>query len=421
MRRGVASVVACVGGVVGLAAPGSVSRAAASDVPRAGEQAWRELVGVDLSRVEVQLVALRSDGELVARERDGAGVRRSMNDVLALLPLDAPVPASQASPAGVLQLTDGTSLPGQVQGVAAAPGEDAAVLWATPALGTVRAKLDDIRLLWNERSPMPARVQERLRGASEDVALLANGDVREGFIELSADEGGEPALRVEQGGQTATVALSLVRGLALANPATPSAGRWVWMNDGSVLGVQRVVMPAGMDMELGLALHAGSAGDAQTLSLDAARVRAIVFDRARLRGLEECALTSEPSDPQRRYTPPAVVRGVVSQFGQSAPGTSDVELPGPMRVRAELPTGATLIDGVVELPRDCRTFGSVGIVITHDGRELARVKLDGANPSASFRGVLSGSGVLEFLVDDAGDGAIEDRVLVRRTLIAITP
>jgi hypothetical protein len=398
--------------------------ASAQQVASTTNQPWRVLVATDLSRTEVQLVALRDDGELVARERDGAGVRRPLREVLALLPIGDEAPpqlnAAQARSDGLLVLTSGAMLTGELQGATldANPTAQHKLVWSSPTLGLIEASLDEIRSASRRSGSAPLP-----QSASEDVVRLANGDVRRGFAELSRAADASPVMRLEQDGKSVDIALSLLDDIALANPPQPPTGLWAWLDDGSVVPLRTAFLRPGGDIEL----HTHWAGNPSPgatappppLAMDQARVLALAIDRARVRGLAECTIASDATDPQRRYTPPARIR---TRGTMIAPlGSADIELPGPMRITIALPAGATAVVGTLELPVDCRTWGSVGVTISQGGREVAKATLDASAPSTDFRGALSGDAPLVILVDDAGDGGIEDTVLIRRALISLAP
>lgn len=411
----------------------------------------RELVTTDLTRTPVQVVWL-DQNQLVARSPSGAEVRRPLSDVIALLPLrgdDAPVALSSApapavparTPAGAspgqgptrpltttptapstgeLRTTAGAVLPGTLLGVeaAAGQGEEPTIAWSSPSLGTLRTPLDAIRAIVLRSGAGPAldarALNARTPGADDSAGLL-NGDTLAGFATLRP--GPPPGLEIEQANAVPlSVPLTRVAWLMLANELeAPKTGQaWIWLSDGSVTPVASLRIAR--EGAVGITLAGDDPASPRPLDLDA--LRAWSPDRSRAVALAQLPRSTLATDPQRRFTPPARVRSGGSPAPLDAP---DLELPGPMGVRIELPRGARRVGGEALLPAGARVWGTCELIILEGEQELFRTRLEGTAPIATFNVELrqAGAAPLVIRLEDAGDGPIEDRVILRSVLVTL--
>ncbi|HYF14747.1 MAG TPA: hypothetical protein VD971_06710 [Phycisphaerales bacterium] len=367
----------------------------------------RELIDEALNRRPVRLVALDAQQVTVQNARGGTE-RLPVERVVAIVPLlvdaapqdgAASARQTQGSGAGLAVLTDGQRLPGLP-----GPGASAdALRWNSPLLGDATIPLESLALaLYRPLAPglhLPDEV-------SEDTALLANGDVVRGFVELMPRTGGAPALRVEPAsGDPLTIEPVRVVGVRFANPPASAAGAWAWFVDGTSLALNDARVARGK-------LTAAAAVSGSPVAVDVAAVRAFAPRRERVQAINELPMSWSQASSDRPWTPPPAV-----QRADEAPlGAADIALSGPIEVVWTAPEGAERFCASVELPVTCRVWGSCDITLSSGGREVWSASLRPGSPKAAFN-VQVAPGPIVLRVTDAGDGPIEDRVLIRRGLV----
>jgi hypothetical protein len=330
----------------------------------------------------------------------------------------APATATPSSPASIalpaLELVDGQRLTGNL----GEAGEGDLFTWTHPRLGVLQLKLDDVqRLRVRELKP-----SQRIGSAPEanDLLIFANGDRVEGFVEALADP-----LVITIGEAKREVPLDRVGEVVFANPPGAPAGAFVWLRDGSIIAARELrttrvgellITPRLVSDSESPEMHgAGSA------SVPLAELIGVNFDTGALMPL--AAVTPERYEALggRRWTPP--VR--VSEGGPL--GAGDIVFPGAMSVRWSIPEHITRFSALAELPREAWTWGDCELVVQVEtggaAKELVRQRLSGAAPSQRINtGLGAGPGRTLIVRIEAGElGPIEDRVVLRRPLLAASP
>lgn len=360
----------------------------------------RLLLDADLRARTVTVVALTPDGVTVRDVSGGSPVTVRRAEVLAIVPVLGDAAEGPGAPTdsavGTLQRTDSGVLPGQLSSDEA--GEEK-IAWESRLWGRVTMPLDQVawlRLRGPDVAPAPAE---------QDTLTLTNGDRAEGFVSRVG-----PVFTVERDGKKTDIPVERVAALRLANPPLPASGVWVWMHDGAAAAVNSIsITPAG-----GLTL-AGAGG--LSASSSAPELRAVLFKAEALRPLAMLDPIVVPA-PGRRWTPAPVVGDV----RDAALFAADIELPGPMAVEWNLPEGARRFAGIAELPARCRLWGDCTVAITAGGKRLWEARLKGDSPRAEFNvDVAAGSGPLRITLDQGAGGPVQDRVIIRRGVFALTP
>lgn len=320
-------------------------------------------------------------------------------------------PAGEPRPGMLLELIDGQALTGTLAG--AAPGGDG-FAWSHPSLGPVRLKIDHLRRLRVAPSAAPAEAP-----AASDLIVFVNGDRMEAFVENLADP-----ITVSVGEETHTIPLERIAQVVFANPPQAPSGAFAWLADGSVLGVRHIRTTRVGEVLLTPRLASDSespemAGSGGAASIPLADLTGLNFDIAALRPLS--ALEPESQEPAgaRRWAPPLEALG-----RPGALGAQDLLLPGPMSVRWSLPDDMTRLVADAELPRESWTWGDLELVVAVSGagapRELVRQRLHAAAPSVRINADLGEGGgrTLEVRIEAGSYGPVQDRVVLRRPLLA---
>jgi len=361
----------------------------------------------------------------------------------------ASVPAGDSGQAR-LTFTDGSRLHGVVPMTAFAP--ETFVL-RHARLGVLSFALEEIAGFDSDAEfPLPDRAPGRGRaggdGPSGDVAVLSNGDRLEGFLVglvLSGTdtEPGAPAIRFETSGpgqtertgggagdgsaNVRTIPLSRVSALRLANPSVPAVGARVWMSDGSSPRVASIGTITPTRWNLSVVRSPGSG--AIELGVPSWNVQGAVLDSAALVALSRLPAPRVTLPTGRRWSEPVLgVPGAEDVDATQHAGVADVRdvlLPGPMAAAWTLPTGAMRVAGVLVLPEDSRTWGDCTVRLSLERGASTTVllsqRLSTERPEHAFNVELGGQGegVLRVEVDAGPSGPVQDRVVLRRVLIAV--
>ncbi|MBI1189229.1 MAG: hypothetical protein GC200_00910 [Tepidisphaera sp.] len=368
----------------------------------------RVLLDSDLRASTVRLVSIGPDSVSV-RDQNGKPVTYERRQVAAILPViegtaslgesteRADAPPEHSAPLGRLELVMGEQLPGMLS---SKPGQGDRLAWESHLWGRVELPLE--RAAFVLLQPESAYATRRPTG-SADVAVLANGDTIEGFVSSLG-----PSLRIERDHKVTQLPPERVVSVIFANPPEKPKGAWVWLHDGSAVGVTGLELSSGGELKLaGLGAAALRAGE----------LRAIVFDAGRLTPLSGLPMQLGPSDPARRWTRPPIV----GDARQSPAFAADIELPGPMSVRFTLPKGATRVGGRAELPANCRVWGDCELLVGVLGGKPTRIRLNSETPEVDFSVDIAGAGgdTLEISIDPGPSGPVQDRVVLRRPVVRI--
>jgi hypothetical protein len=403
-----------------VAASGRASLAADETTTGAASGGKFDLLRADLSRTRVTLRSLSST-ELVARDAKGALVKVSLSDVLAIMPIEQAVSVQveqlgavregrERSDAGWAILTDDQTIPGAIDSGAA---KAESLGWKSPRWGSLVFSLEDVRMLRFVDAEQAASV----RALRDDIVLLTNGDKLVGFVSLQAGA----TVGVEtQPGKVAKVPLSRIAAIAFANPAKARDGAWIWLADGTAVRVDAIAVSESRDVALMLTsastnTDAGSqAGTRAAVSLPLEQLLAYTPAHDRVVGLASLAAPSHQPWPTRRWT----AAPVIAPADQSPLGASQIELPGPMSATWELPANVKRFAADVELPDSCRVWGDCTLIMTVDGKELARVRLTPQAPTSVLAADLPADAKqLTLSLDPGNQGSVEDRVVLKRAIL----
>ena len=347
----------------------------------------------------VRLVEV-DDRTLVHGDADRGYRSVPLSRVVGLLAADA-LPA--VSRTGLLRLSDGQRFPGEAFSGARAAAD--VLVWNQSAwLGRMEVPLDRIEsVVFRPGTPVP-------EPGDEDVVLLGNGDQLDGFvtalgdplvIDLAPERPGDERLTLE-------IALDRVAAVRMVAPRRPAHGTRVWLIDGTVVDVARLLM--GDDGVVRLD-GVGFVTDLPPKRLERSALVAAQFDSA---GLVPFAALAPRSiqGPASRY----VVRAPQALEELAPLGLARVELRGPIVARYSLPAFPVLLSAEASLPFSARSWGDCELIIRSDRREVFRVHLTGRAPTAQVSVLLEG-GELEIEVTEGAHGPIHDHVVLHRAML----
>lgn len=306
---------------------------------------------------------------------------------------------------GLLRLSDGQTFPGDVR---PGPAEPDTLSWEHPTLGSMRFKLDVVA---DVRRPGPGRVVSVGPDQADDVLIAGNGDRLSGFVVAV----GDPTIIDTNEGQ-ASLELDRVLALRFAGGTQPAEGLRVWLADGTVAAAQSLdIEPQG---RVTLALADGPSG-----SVDASSLRAVVFDAARLEPLSEREAASFAPAEGRRWTAgPRVSVAEAGPSGEAAVvplGARDIDLPGPMDVRWDLPKTAKRFTASAALDVRAQPWGDCELLAVVDGKESFRGRLVAGGAPVGISLDLEGARSLELRVLPGKFGPIQDRVILSSALLLV--
>ena len=417
----------------------------AADAPRV------TVIDTALAAASGTLVAIDPTGITIAPEHAGGGAARTfpLSSVALVAPEQwwsparrwpgpirsttpgLPGAATQAAivPTPILELTDGSTLPGTPR-AGASPAAENTIAWEHALLGLLDFKLDQVRSV--TFPPLPDSVSQSSSPggpaaapgkAGNDTLILRNGDRLDGFVDAIApapDDKDQPlAVRLEVKGVVSSIPLSRVALIRLNNPppATRPAGVGIWLDGGTSATVSRALLADGMPLTVWTAGRSAPPRD-----IPAQFLRAFMPDPARLSSLAGLEITAQKPGPNRGWWRPAIVRPTSGEIA----GASEVELPGPMFVEWKLPDNATRLGGWIVLPEDCRAWGECEVAVTlaaggagDADKELLRAKLSDAKPEAPLNLELPGTGarILRITLTEGSRGAVQTRAVLRRAIL----
>ncbi len=352
--------------------------------------------------VPVQIVEVAEIGEqrVVFREDGGGWASVSRQRCVALLRLDAVVvPRLQ----GWLRLADGQRFHGQA--LSGALVADCVFVWSQSSwLGRMNVPLDriaSVTLSGSATVPSPG---------DADVLVLANGDRVEGFVTALGDPVSLEISNGDDGGQSLIdLPLGRVHAVRMVTPQQEPTGHRLWLIDGTVMDVQRVMLGDDGFYRLEGVPFAEDAPD--RIAIDG--VAALLFD-------PDALVVFSSLVPRRVEGPPTryVVPAPTALDDQAPLGLSRVEFRGPLTVHYLLPAGATYFAAEALLPQAARAWGDCVLTVRDDGREVFSGRLNNETPTASI-GVRLNGRTLTIEVAEGSAGPIQDRVILLRGLILV--
>ncbi len=305
---------------------------------------------------------------------------------------------------GRVELTDGQQIHGQWAGVG---NQGDCFHWRHPVLGRLTVSLDRLHRLTLDRRA----IQPDQPDPPSDRIQLANGDTISGFVTGLNPKG--IVLQPQGSNQAMVVPLSQVRVLTLAGPPQRQAARdqnMVWLSDGSRV-LASLTQLASDQLTLQLALSS----DTPPVTLPMADVGRIdlATDDGYLLDLVD--------------TPMGVVRAG-QPFGLSTqPQIRDaaIHLHAPVKVRFDLPPGATRLAATAQLhanPQQTgpRTAWSDCQIILQSGDQISHHHLTPSQPASPINMALTGRGITLEL-DPARNGPVMDRVVLTNAFVLVRP
>lgn len=388
----------------------------------------RVVVGQDLARQPIALASIGPDAIGVVQHNTIA--RLSPDGVLAILPprgevvwQDDAVPLAGDLLSGgggwVIELTDGQRLRGRP----GASGDPEIVSWVElPGLAPLKLELpiERVRLIARSATARPAAT------SVDDRVETANGDVLLGFV---ASVGS--AVEVELDNGVAALELGLISRIDLANPAMQGTQPMVWLVDGSVLAAERFVEASSGRLAFELAVEPAAGAPPRRgprIDVPIGSVAAIELEPGRLVSLVATSEVESGSgtsmSSERRWTPAARL----GDPARAPLGLADIELPGPMEIRAELPAAADRFWTEAVLAKPSAWSDATLVVELERSRgqrdELARVDLSRDRRAGVIAVDLDAIGVARTLVvrlESGARGPIRDRVILRQPALSLTP
>lgn len=372
----------------------------------------RVAIAPDLTRTPIELVSIDANGVGVADET--GIVRTPLARIAAILPIEGEVAwrsepvllgGGLASGGGswVIELVDGQRLFGKP----AASDDPDTVLWTElPGLPGTRLEipLERVRMIASDvaAKPRATEVDDRIR--------TRNGDELAGFV---ASIGATIEFESELG--PTTLSREQIERVELANPAMAATAPLVWLVDGTVLGVGRLLETSRDRIAFQLEI---AAGRGPRVDVELADVAAIELAPGRIVPLASLAPFEASPAGSRRWTPPP------RALDHAMPlGLHDVLLPGPMEIRVALPEGVSRFSTEAWLV-DGSPWSGTTLVVALDqaSREVARADLSLARSRAVVDvEIPEGARTLVLRLEPGARGAIRDRVILRQPMLAATP
>ena len=383
----------------------------------------------DQLRAETVRVLQLSESSLIIIDESGQRTRVSIDGIVALLPATSlpdpkqgvgavsPEGAARAIPIeelrrrfaaatdGYLQTIDGERFPGAPTPGAGATDE---VAWTHARFGTLLFDLDRMaRVVKPDGVPLHLILEQ---DPVEDVLHLGNGDTLKGFIVSLADP-----IEIETGGTTIQLPPDRVAAAVFSNPRKHLHGVIVWLDDGTVAGVEHVSSDTGREVQLTLPTG-------QDAIYEIEHLRAIGFDSGRLLALSDLEPATQEPVGQRLL---AEKIRLVQHPDDLLTGSSatldafDIELPGPMRVEYKLPAGAARFATTASLADAESPWGDCELAIAIDGVEKFRRRIRRAEPVAAVNIAIEKGRTLTITLDPGRYGPIKDHVILHRPLILL--
>lgn len=408
--------------------PADVTENAKPSTTTISAGATATLIDDQLHAEAVRLLQL-NENSLVIIDDSGQRTRVAIDGIVALLPADSlpdpkqgvgavsPEGAARAIPIeelrarlaaatdGYLETIDGERFPGAPTPNAGATDE---VAWTHSRFGKLSFDLDHMaRVVKPDAVPLHLVLED---DPVRDVLHLANGDTLKGFIVSLADP-----IEIEADGKTIQLPPDRVAAAVFSNPRKHLHGIIVWLDDGTIAGVQRVSSDTGRDVQLTLPTG-------QDAIYQIEHLRAIGFDSGRLLALSDLEPTSQKPVGKRLLArkirlvqhPDDLLTGSAATLD-----AFDVELPGPMTVEYKLPKGARRFAATASLADPESPWGDCELAVAVDGAERFRQRIDRDHPVAAVNVAIDGGRTLTITLDPGRYGPIKDRIILHRPLILL--
>lgn len=326
--------------------------------------------------------------------------------VISTMDADAQRAQQPAPESGLLHLTDNQRYTGDLAPPASGDSEDL-LAWRHADFGQLAFPFEQVSRFTRPAAP-PAALPSESQPPSQDLLLLANGDLLRGFL-----AGLSGPARFETDAGPIDIELPLVVGAALANPPAPAEGLRVWLADGSV--VRAIALELDPRRRLNITLS-----DGQHAAFDWESVRAVLFDAARLVPLAAAPIRSQEPVGDRRFAAP-VERALPGDSAARWPAFDAWNLiaPGPMAIEFDLPAGAARLATRIELTDSRSPWGDCDVIFHIDGREVLRRHLSAADPASPVNLDLSGATTLRLVIEPGAYGPIRDSVTLHQPLILV--
>ncbi|MCA9290930.1 MAG: hypothetical protein KDA25_07365 [Phycisphaerales bacterium] len=350
------------------------------------------------ARLEVSPIWLvEIDRATLAHRTPDGWTNRTLDDCIGIM---SPERIRRWNASAWLMLNDGQMLPGGAARHASPP--DAApetVMWEHRTLGLMAVPLDRIASVTFDTDTVPPRP------TASDVVLLTNGDRLEGFVTSLSDP-----LMIEVDGAAGAVAVTIdrVAAVAIVAPARAPDGTRVWLNDGTVIDVEDVLVADDGSVRVSGVPFVVEGSEAR---IDLVRLRGVLFRPGRMTPLAALRPTRIDGPPTRYTIPSPTIEDPLVALG-----VADIRFDGPVTVRYPLDATMRRFATEVELPLVAREWGDCEVIIRDDDREVFRTRLTGERPTATINVELRGS-ELTVEISEGRYGPIQDRVVLRRAML----
>jgi hypothetical protein len=351
-----------------------------------------------LPRASIVAILPADPGESVGSTADEPIVWRELTDI-------------NIAQRGRLELADGQIFPGslttktpQTEGQRPKPSEN--IGWAHPLLGPLSLPLERVALAVLNNTGLEQLADAPITAG--DLVGLTNRDRVEGFV-LSLDQN----VTLENNRKPVTFPISRVSYVRVANPPSTPSGSRLWLHDGTIIDVTSIQTDRAGSTRIESPLL--PQGRASVLTPD---IASAALNVQSLQSLSRQSIRNVNLSPDREMAPRPSVRVVAT----SPLGAHDIDVTGPISVTWSLPAGATRVAGLAELPRNCRQWGDFTVVI-NAGAEPRRERINSKRPAIEFNVPVGSAGepTLTLTIEADDTGPIQDRVILKRTLILVEP
>lgn len=351
---------------------------------------------LDVSRVEVVEI---NDSSLVHLDDSNGWRTIPLDQCVGFLRPGASMRA--VSKRGTLHLVDGQVIPGSI--LSNSEPDSDMVVWNHAWLSRVEVPLDQIAaVLMTEETPMP-------QPGESDVVVLANGDRYDGFI---IDIGDPVSIDVDQpDGSTTTVTIPLdrVAAIGLVSQRKPAVNPRVWFTDGSVLDVRRLHVGDDGFARLESTWSSGS----DEIEMPFARIAGALFSPGAIQPLAGLRV-ERITGPSTRYMIPAPA---TDDAEQTPLDLADITLHGALAATWRLPGGIRRFAAQATLPQHARVWGDFELVVSVDGDERFRARINQANPEVEVNIDTTGGLELTIELTEGKYGSIQDELVLHRAML----
>lgn len=337
----------------------------------------------------------------------------SRSNILALIPEQTfdrvPRRNSPTTTPGVLELVDGQRFPGDLLPTG---GDDESIAWTHPSLGQMTFPLERALAFWRPGTPLSVRSAPPDGPTRADTLLLTNGDQLTGFLATIGDP-----VTIESDAGPTDLPPERILGARLSNAPEDPVGARLWLDDGTVVRVDKVIIDSGLRASF-------SAENAAAGSASWSQLRAVALDAGRLRPLSRIRPASHSPARERRYAPPIVAladdqTSDPSELRLAPLDADDLLLPGPMTVNWVLPESARRIAFSASLADGAAPWGDCELIISIEGVEQARHRLTPDSAAIAISVPIASGRAMSVTVEPGRYGPIRDWVVLSRPLILL--